>query len=44
MSNLEKDPGELLVAEPAPDEIAPANGVELLDPREVPLGGPRAMT
>lgn len=46
MSNLEKDPGELLVAEPAPDETRAdlAQPVELLDPREVPLGGPRAMT
>jgi len=46
VSNLEKDPGELLVAEPAPDETAAdlAEPVELLDPREVPLGGPRAMT
>ena len=46
MSNLEKDPGELLVAEPAPDETPADLGgpVELLEPREVPLGGPRAMT
>jgi redox-sensitive bicupin YhaK (pirin superfamily) len=43
MSNLEKDPSELLVAEPAPEEDA-ASPVELLDPREVPLGGPRALT
>ncbi|MEO6115131.1 MAG: pirin family protein [Pseudolysinimonas sp.] len=43
MSNLEKDPSELLVAEPAPEEDT-ASPVELLDPREVPLGGPRAMT
>ncbi|MFC5502919.1 pirin family protein [Lysinimonas soli] len=46
MSNLEKDPSELLVAEPAIDESAAdlASPVELLEPREVPLGGPRAMT
>lgn len=45
MSNLEKHPSELLVAEPAPDERAADLGVvELLDPRDVPLGGPRAMT
>ena len=46
MSNLEKNPGELLVAEPAPDETAAdlAQAVELLEAREVPLGGPRAMT
>jgi redox-sensitive bicupin YhaK (pirin superfamily) len=42
VSNLEKDPGELLVAEPAPADVT--GPVELLDPREVPLGGPRAMT
>ena len=40
MSNLEKDPAEVLVAEPP---VEPA-GVEVLEPREVPLGGPRAMT
>ena len=46
MSNLEKDPSELLVVEPAPDETPAdlAGPVELLEPREVPLGGPRAMT
>jgi redox-sensitive bicupin YhaK (pirin superfamily) len=38
MSNREPDPDEILLAagEPA--------GIELLAPREVPLGGPRAMT
>ncbi|QNO37655.1 pirin family protein [Protaetiibacter sp. SSC-01] len=44
MSNLERDPQELvsvLEAEPEPDAVAPA--VELLAPREVPLGGPRAL-
>ena len=46
MSNLEKDPSELLVAEPAPEETVAdvVRGVELLDHREVPLGGPRALT
>ena len=46
MSNLEKDPSEVLVVEPAPGETADdvLGPVELLDPREVPLGGPRAMT
>ncbi|MBX3094867.1 MAG: pirin family protein [Cryobacterium sp.] len=39
MSNLEKEPEEL-VAEAAG---APPAAVELLEPREVPLGGPRAM-
>ncbi len=39
MSNLEKEPGEVLLAEPA----ASAGVVELLAPRDVPLGGPRAM-
>jgi redox-sensitive bicupin YhaK (pirin superfamily) len=39
VSNLEKDPVELIAA-PA----ASGDGVEVLTPREVPLGGPRAMT
>ena len=45
MSNLEKDPLELLVREDEADEVPDATGrtVEILDPREVPLGGPRAM-
>lgn len=38
MSNLEADPAELVSAH------APAAGIQLLEPREVPLGGPRAMT
>jgi redox-sensitive bicupin YhaK (pirin superfamily) len=37
MSNLEKDPAEVLLE----DAPGPA-GIELLEPREVPLGGPRA--
>ena len=38
MSNLERDPQELVcVAEPD------VTGVEVLAPREVPLGGPRAL-
>lgn len=38
MSNLESDPAETVcVDEPGTD------GVELLEPREVPLGGPRAL-
>lgn len=36
MSNLETDPAEVTLA---PDE---GRGIELLEPREVPLGGPRA--
>lgn len=40
MSNLEKDPEELIVE---PTTAAPVS-VEVLDPRDVPLGGPRAMT
>ena len=40
MSNLEKDPSELLI-----DVEPPAVGaVEILEPRDVPLGGPRAMS
>jgi quercetin 2,3-dioxygenase len=41
MSNLEKDPAELLV-EDSPLQTAAA--VEILEPRDVPLGGPRAMS
>lgn len=37
MSNPEKRPDELVCA------AAPAAGVEIMTPREVPLGGPRAM-
>jgi len=40
MSNLEADPEELLCEQ----EPAPLSEVELLAPRDVPLGGPRAMT
>jgi redox-sensitive bicupin YhaK (pirin superfamily) len=38
VSNLEKDPAEVLLREPAA-----AAGVEILEPRQVPLGGPRAL-
>jgi len=39
MSNLEADPAETVcLAEP------PAAGVEILEPRDVPLGGPRALS
>jgi redox-sensitive bicupin YhaK (pirin superfamily) len=38
MSNLEAEPAEL-VCDGQPDA-----GIQVLDPREVPLGGPRAMT
>jgi redox-sensitive bicupin YhaK (pirin superfamily) len=41
MSNLEKNPPEVVAIEPV-DLASPA--VELLEPREVPLGGPRALT
>lgn len=40
VSNLEKDPHELELA----DAPVSTSGVEVLEPREVPLGGPRAMT
>lgn len=45
MSNLERDPAELLAVGTALAEPAPAEGgdVEILEPRDVPLGGPRAM-
>lgn len=39
MSNLEKEPEELVAEATA----APPAAVEILEPREVPLGGPRAM-
>ncbi len=39
MSNLEKDPAEVLLAEP----VTSGARVEVLEPREVPLGGPRAL-
>ena len=38
MSNLETEPAEVVCDDQAP------GGFELLEPREVPLGGPRAMT
>lgn len=41
MSNLERDPVEVLAGD---DVIVADAGVEILEPREVPLGGPRAMT
>ncbi len=37
MSNLERDPTETVCV------VEPAEGVEVLEPREVPLGGPRAL-
>ncbi len=39
MSNVEAHPDEVLCG-----DDAPADGVEVIAPREVPLGGPRAMT
>ncbi len=38
MSNLEVEPAELVC------DDGPGAGIQVLDPREVPLGGPRAMT
>ena len=40
MSNLERDPTVLLMDEEEPREHA----IEVLEPRDVPLGGPRSMT
>ncbi|MCI2956127.1 pirin family protein [Agromyces atrinae] len=40
MSNQERDPAELVCAPAATDVRAP---IEILEPRDVPLGGPRAM-
>jgi len=39
MSNLEKDPVEIVEV-----SIGPTTGITVLEPRDVPLGGPRAMT
>src|SRR6478752_2965124 len=39
MSNLERDPVEVVAT-----DVLTAVRVEILEPREVPLGGPRAMT
>jgi redox-sensitive bicupin YhaK (pirin superfamily) len=45
VSNLEKDPAEVLLTEPgAGVTFEPADGVEILAHRDVPLGGPRAMS
>jgi redox-sensitive bicupin YhaK (pirin superfamily) len=41
MSNLERDPVEVVVGD---DAVVDDARVEVLQPREVPLGGPRAMT
>jgi redox-sensitive bicupin YhaK (pirin superfamily) len=41
MSNLERDPAEVTAGV---DTVVADRGVEVLEPREVPLGGPRAMT
>lgn len=41
MSNLEKNPTELLVED---GPLAAPGTVEILEPRDVPLGGPRAMS
>ncbi len=50
MSNLEKDPVEVLLAEPpslaevrSRSDRVSKPAVEVLEPREVPLGGPRAL-
>ncbi|WP_121188429.1 pirin family protein [Nocardiopsis sp. Huas11] len=44
MSNLEDHPTERRVCTAGPGDADLAPGTELLHPREVPLGGPRAMT
>lgn len=44
MSNLEKDPVEVSAVERSPDpDLGSARSPEILEPRDVPLGGPRAM-
>jgi hypothetical protein len=45
MSNLEKDPIEIDEASTPPSSSTVAGGgIEILEPRDVPLGGPRAMS
>jgi quercetin 2,3-dioxygenase len=44
MSNLEKDPPELVCGSPATSAGVLDAPIQLLEPRMVPLGGPRAMT
>ena len=47
MSNLEKNPAEVELAEPTigpSTSSGPSGTVEILEPRDVPLGGPRAMS
>lgn len=43
MSNVDRQPEEVECGATA-NGPAPAGGVEVIEPREVPLGGPRAMT
>jgi hypothetical protein len=43
MSNLERRPAELVADCEATSRGVGADGVVLLEPRDVPLGGPRAM-
>jgi quercetin 2,3-dioxygenase len=44
VSNLEKDPSEVDLAEPTTRPSTGSRTVEILEPRDVPLGGPRAMS
>jgi hypothetical protein len=44
MSNLESDPSEVDLVEPVPEAAGGSVGFEILEPRDVPLGGPRAMS
>ncbi len=45
MSNLEKHPVEIVESDAGGTSTIPVTtGVEILEPRDVPLGGPRAMT
>ena len=44
MSNLEKDPPELVCGSPGTSARVLDAPIQLLEPRMVPLGGPRAMT
>jgi hypothetical protein len=44
MTNPERDPAEQWCGAPGRSRPDPSAAIEVLEPREVPLGGPRAMT
>jgi quercetin 2,3-dioxygenase len=44
VSNLEKNPAEVELIDASTDSGTGADRIEILEPRDVPLGGPRAMS